>query len=128
MTTRIFIVDDEPKVAEILETYLQKEIPDIEVICASDGKDAVEKMAAMLADDITPEMTLMDLRMPIMDGIESSKQLSEMGVENIHILTAYVDPELKEIAITVGAEGVIDKSDGYPKIAERLAAMVQEKK
>ncbi len=128
MTTRIFIVDDEPRVAEILETYLKKEIPDIEVICASDGKDAVEKMATMLADDITPDMTLMDLRMPIMDGIESSKQLSEMGVANIHILTAHIDPELKKIAITVGAEGVIDKSDGYSKIAERLASMVQGKK
>ena len=125
MKVRIFIVDDEPAVAKVLETYLKELIDDFEVIPASNGQEAIEKMAEMLEEEVPPDMTLMDLRMPVMDGLESSKQLSAMGVNNIHILTAYVDSDMAKVAVTVGAKGIIDKKEGFKVIAGRVAEMVR---
>ena len=113
MKARIFIVDDEPAVAKVLETYLNELIDDFEVIPASNGQEAIEKMAEMLEEEVPPDVTLMDLRMPVMDGLESSKQLSAMGVNNIHILTAYVDSDLAKVAVTVGVNGIMDKKEGF---------------
>jgi CheY-like chemotaxis protein len=126
MKVRIFIVDDEPAVAKVLETYLKELIDDFEVIPASNGQEAIEKMAEMLEEEVPPDVTLMDLRMPVMDGIESSKQLSAMGVNNIHILTAYVDSDLAKVAVTVGVKGIIDKKEGFKAIAGRVAEMVRD--
>ncbi len=125
MKVRIFIVDDEPAVAKVLETYLKELIDDFEVIPASNGQEAIEKMAEMLEEEVPPDVTLMDLRMPVMDGLESSKQLSAMGVNNIHILTAYVDSDLAKVAVTVGVKGIIDKKEGFKAIAGRVAEMVR---
>ena len=125
MKVRIFIVDDEPAVAKVLETYLKELIDDFEVIPASNGQEAIEKMAEMLEEEVPPDVTLMDLRMPVMDGLESSKQLSAMGVNNIHILTAYVDSDLAKVAVTVGVKGIIDKKEGFKVIAGRVAEMVR---
>ena len=125
MKVRIFIVDDEPAVAKVLETYLKELIDDFEVIPASNGQEAIEKMAEMLEEEVPPDVTLMDLRMPVMDGLESSKQLSAMGVNNIHILTAYVDSDMAKVAVTVGAKGIIDKKEGFKVIAGRVAEMVR---
>ena len=126
MKVRIFIVDDEPAVAKVLETYLKELIDDFEVIPASNGQEAIEKMAEMLEEEVPPDVTLMDLRMPVMDGLESSKQLSAMGVNNIHILTAYVDSDLAKVAVTVGVKGIIDKRKGFKAIAGRVAEMVRD--
>jgi len=126
MKVRIFIVDDEPAVAKVLETYLKELIDDFEVIPASNGQEAVEKMAKMLEEEVPPDVTLMDLRMPVMDGLESSKQLSAMGVNNIHILTAYVDSDLAKVAVTVGVKGIMDKKEGFKAIAGRVAEIVRD--
>ena len=126
MRARIFIVDDEPAVAKVLETYLKELIDDFEVIPASNGQEAIEKMAEMLEEEVPPDVTLMDLRMPVMDGLESSKQLSAMGVNNIHILTAYVDSDLAKVAVTVGVKGIMDKKEGFKAIAGRVAEMVRD--
>jgi CheY-like chemotaxis protein len=125
MKVRIFIVDDEPAVAKVLETYLNELIDDFEVIPASNGQEAIEKMAKMLEEEVPPDVTLMDLRMPVMDGLESSRQLSAMGVNNIHILTAYVDSDMAKVAVTVGVKGIMDKREGFKAIAGRVADMVR---
>jgi len=126
MKVRIFIVDDEPAVAKVLETYLNELIDDFEVIPASNGQEAIEKMAKMLEEEVPPDVTLMDLRMPIMDGLESSRQLSAMGVNNIHILTAHVDSDMAKVAVTVGVKGIMDKKEGFKAIAGRITEMVRD--
>ena len=126
MKVRIFIVDDEPAVAKVLETYLKELIDDFEVIPASNGQEAIEKMAKMLEEEVPPDVTLMDLRMPVMDGLESSRQLSAMGVNNIHILTAYINSDLAKVAVTVGVKGIMDKKEGFKAIAGRVAGMVRD--
>ncbi len=123
MTTRIFIVDDEPEISELMGIALRKFIDDFEVISALNGEDAIELVKKMLSSKMAPHITLMDLRMPKIDGIECTRILTELGVSNIHILSAYLNPELIDQAVAAGAKGILQKSEGFKKIAKKIAGM-----
>jgi len=65
------------------------------------------------------------LKMPEMNGLEFIKALTEMGVTNIHLLTAYFDTESLKDAVDVGAKGVMKKSEGFASVAKKVANMVR---
>ncbi len=125
MTTRIFIVDDEPDIINILSQFLERYIEDLEVISALNGEEAVEMMTQLAKEDQLPHVTLMDLKMPVMDGIECTKKFTELGVENVQILTAYVDRDLISRALAVGAKGLLMKSEGLNTVAAKVAEMAR---
>ncbi len=60
---KVLVVDDEPKVADLIKAYLEKDGYD--VLLSGDGKDAVEK-----ARNYKPDLMVLDLNLPEMDGIE----------------------------------------------------------
>ena len=125
MTTTILIVDDEPGIVDILTEYLRRYIDDLEVIAALDGEAALEKISNLKTEGRLPQMTLMDLKMPVMDGISCTEKLTEQGVENVHILTAYVDRELISKAVSAGAKGLLMKSEGLRTIAMKVSEMIR---
>lgn len=125
MTTTILIVDDEPGIVDILTEYLRRYIDDLEVIAALDGEAALEKISKLKTEGRLPQMTLMDLKMPVMDGISCTEKLTEQGVENVHILTAYVDRELISKAVSAGAKGLLMKSEGLRTIAMKVSEMIR---
>ena len=125
MTIRILLVDDEPSLAGVMELYLKKFIEDFEIVPALNGREAVETVKELMELGTPPDLTLMDLRMPAMDGIECTKVLAEMGLGNIHILSAYVDADLLTKAQSVGAKGVLKKSEGFKANALKVAEMVR---
>jgi len=125
MTTKILIVDDEPSVSKILETYLRRLLDDFSVISASNGEEAIKKVEDMAKRVGLPDITLMDVRLTAMDGIECTKILTKKGVKNIHILSAYVDSDMISKAAATGVSGIIRKSEGYKAVAERVADMAR---
>ncbi len=125
MAVRIFIADDEPSIPKLIEVYLDKLIDDLEVTSALNGQEAVQKIRQLIEVDRAPHVTLMDLVMPVMDGIECTGQLRELGLENIYVLTAHVDPELIDRAVSAGARGLIRKSEGFKAVAERVADLAR---
>ncbi|MHA2302449.1 MAG: response regulator transcription factor, partial [Candidatus Thorarchaeota archaeon] len=125
VTTTILIVDDEPGIVDILAEYLRRYIDDLEVIAALNGEAALEKISNLKTEGRLPQMTLMDLKMPVMDGISCTKKLTEQGVENVHILTAYVDRELISKAVSAGAKGLLMKSEGLRTIAMKVSEMIR---
>jgi DNA-binding NarL/FixJ family response regulator len=125
VTTTILIVDDEPGIVDIMTEYLRRFIDDLEVIPAFDGEAALEKISELKTEGRLPLMTLMDLKMPVMDGISCTEKLTEQGVENVHILTAYVDRELISKAVSAGAKGLLMKSEGLRTIAMKVAEMIR---
>lgn len=125
MTTKILIVDDEPSVSKILETYLRRLLDDFTVISASNGEEAVKKVDEMVKRVGFPDITLMDVRLTAMDGIECTRILSKKGVKNIHILSAYVDSDMISRAVATGVTGIIRKSEGYKAVAEKVADMAR---
>ncbi|TYR80539.1 response regulator transcription factor [Priestia megaterium] len=99
MTIRILIADDHHVVRKGLVFFLQTQ-PDFEVVGeASNGQEAVE-----LAKKIKPDILLMDLSMPILDGIEATKQLKAIQpFIHIVILTSFSDQDHVIPALEAGA-------------------------
>ncbi|MBD3404739.1 MAG: response regulator [Candidatus Lokiarchaeota archaeon] len=125
MRTRILVVDDEPAIADLLRQYLRRLMDNFEIIPAMSGKEAIELVKSMMDNGQPPDITLMDLKMPEMDGIECTEELTTIGLSNIHILSAYVDPELTSRAINAGVNGIMKKAEGFKVVAGRLASMVR---
>jgi DNA-binding response OmpR family regulator len=100
---KVFIVDDDPDLAEGLAITL--EIEGLEVAFASSGEEAVRKFREQDFD-----VTLMDVRMPGMNGIESFMELRKIKPDaRVIMMTAYSVEDLMRQAVQEGALGVLHK-------------------
>jgi DNA-binding NarL/FixJ family response regulator len=113
---RVLIADDEPLFAEALEVLLGAD-ERIEVVgLAGDGSEAVR-----LAQELDPDVVLMDLSMPGVDGFGATKQiLAGEGGTHIVVLSGSDDPADIAKAREAGAAGYITKD----RIAERLVEAI----
>jgi DNA-binding NarL/FixJ family response regulator len=100
------VVDDQELVAEGLATILDGQ-PDIEVVAlAGDGRQALERAAAALRLDVV----LMDIRMPVLDGIEATRRLLALAPHlRVIILTTFDLDEYVYAALRAGASGFLLK-------------------
>ncbi|MGC9001942.1 MAG: ANTAR domain-containing response regulator [Dictyoglomus sp.] len=118
-TVRVLIAEDEPIVKMDLKELLESQGYEV-VGEASDGKIAIE-----LARKLKPDVIIMDIRMPNLDGIEAAKILTQEEIAPIIFLTAYSDRELVEKAKEVGVVAYIVKpfkeSDLFPAIEIAIA-------
>ncbi len=115
---RVLIADDSPACRNTLRPLLAKEA-DIEVVAeAADGRTAVE-----LAGAERPDVVIMDIEMPVMDGIEATREIRGRwpGVQVV-ALTLYDRPAFREAMATAGASGYMLK-DG--ELGDLLAAIRQ---
>ncbi|MBR5420472.1 MAG: response regulator transcription factor [Lachnospiraceae bacterium] len=102
---KVIIADDSDFVRDGMKIILDVD-EDFEVIgCASDGKEAVE-----LAQKEKADVILMDIQMPVMDGIEATKHIVEEGLGKVLILTTFDDDELVRQALRNGAKGYLIKN------------------
>jgi NarL family two-component system response regulator LiaR len=103
---RVLIVDDHAVVREGLELFLTERPGDIEVIGqAADGEDAIA-----IAAKLKPDVILMDLVMPRMNGIEATRRLAEAGVKGrVLVLTTFAEDDQVRDAIQAGAIGYLLK-------------------
>ena len=102
---RIMIVDDNATFREQLKEFLASE-PDIEVVGeAADGQEAIRK-----ARELQPDVVLMDVRMPGINGIHATRQLKEeMPEVKVIILSLYDIDEYRKAALDSGASGYVVK-------------------
>lgn len=102
---RILIVDDHDVVREGLQTFLSEE-SDFKVIGeAANGLEAVKQAAAL-----RPDVILMDLLMPQMDGVQATRRIREVSpASQVLVLTSYADSQHVRDAIQAGAIGYILK-------------------
>jgi DNA-binding NarL/FixJ family response regulator len=117
---RVLLVDDQPLVRTGLRTLLNEE-PDLAVVGdASDGEMAVAAVAEM-----TPDVVLMDIRMPVLDGLEATRRITKNGsAVRIVILTTFDLDEYVFQALRAGASGFLLKDAPADEIvrAIRIAA------
>ncbi|WP_231333931.1 response regulator [Actinomadura graeca] len=117
--TRILVVDDQTVVREGLVLLLEL-LPGIEVAgSAGDGEQALA-----LVGEVCPDVVLMDLRMPRVDGVEATRRIRQEhpGVEVV-VLTTYADDESIFAALRAGARGYLTKDAGAEEIASAVAAV-----
>ena len=117
---RVLIADDQRVVREGLATILSA-IPGTEVVgLAADGAEAVALHA-----QTRPDVVLMDLRMPNLDGVGAIKALRERDPgARIVVLTTYADDESIVAALSAGAMGFLTKDAGREDIRRSLEAAV----
>lgn len=107
---KILLVDDHDMVRMGLKTYLMLE-PSFEVVAeASNGKEALERLRSF-GEEGMPDLVLMDLMMPIMNGVETTRAvLSEFPGLKIVILTSFLEDDLVVDAIEAGAVSYVLKT------------------
>jgi DNA-binding NarL/FixJ family response regulator len=117
--TRVLIVDDQDLVRQGLRLIL--ELAGLEVVGeARDGAEAVRAVA-----ELTPDVVLMDLRMPVMDGIEATRLITAQQPARVLALTTFDVDEHVVDALRAGAVGYLLKdvtSDGLVDSVRRAAA------
>jgi two-component system response regulator AlgR len=115
MKLRVLVVDDEPLARERL-AHLVEEVPDAELA----GIAASGEQALLLAGTLRPEVILLDIRMPGMDGLETARHLSRMPEPPAVIFTTAFD-EHALAAFEVQAAGYLLKPVRQEKLEEALA-------
>ena len=105
-TIQVILVDDHTMVREGIKILLD-EFEDIQVVGeAANGLKAIE-----LVEHLAPDVVLMDLTMPVMDGIEATKRIIAIRPkQHIVILTGFLDDERLIQVIQAGAQGCIEKT------------------
>jgi two-component system response regulator (stage 0 sporulation protein F) len=100
---KILIVDDQKGVRRLLEELFKKDNWEVQV--AHDGREAVEK-----ADEFLPDIILMDMKMPNMNGLEASRLILERhGGLDILMMTAYGEMDVVKEALDAGVKKCITK-------------------
>lgn len=112
---RVLIGEDEPVVAEGLRAQIEELGHSVAGI-AHDGRDAVAK-----ATSLTPDLILLDIKMPRIDGVEAAREIMAQRPVPIVLVTAHSDPELIQGAMVAGVMGYlikpVDRKDLTPAIA-----------
>jgi DNA-binding NarL/FixJ family response regulator len=118
---RILIVDDDTLIREGLKMILETEEGFEIVGTAANGQDALR-----LCSENQPDIILMDIRMPVLDGVQATKLIKEQfNSVKILLLTTFKDSEYIRSAIRYGAEGYILKSNSSESIIECIKTIYQ---
>lgn len=102
MAVSVLIVEDDRNIAELLQMYLEKE--GYAVTIAADGGQGLAKFRA-----IKPDLVLLDVMMPVMDGVAATAKIREFSNVPIILLTAKSETEDKVLGLNVGADDYITK-------------------
>ncbi|GIV41055.1 MAG: DNA-binding response regulator [Vicingaceae bacterium] len=124
MSKKILIVDDDPDIREILTYNLKKE--NYLVFTASNGKEALEK-----AQQLVPDLILLDIMMPEMDGIETCQELRKLSTLNqtyIVFLSARGEEFSQLAAFDAGGDDYIVKPIKPKVLISKLQAMFKRTK
>jgi two-component system NarL family response regulator len=116
---RVLLADDQPAFRNLVRDILSSE-PDIDVVAeAADGEDAIA-----LATEHTPHVVLMDLRMPLLSGLEATRELARIH-PNCKVLVLTVSDEEKDVidAIHAGASGYLLKDVAIDEVAGAIRAV-----
>jgi two-component system alkaline phosphatase synthesis response regulator PhoP len=121
---KILIVDDEKDILELLKYNLEKERYDVKT--STNGKDAIE-----IARGFVPDLILLDIMMPEMDGVETCRQLREVNELNdtfIIFLTARSEEYSEVAGFEAGGDDYLNKPIKPRALISRLKAMFRRKK
>ena len=120
MNSRILVVDDEKNIVDIIKYNLKKEGYD--VITASDGEEAIK-----LNEEYEPDLILLDLMMPKLDGYAACRKIREKYDTPIIMLTARAEEVDKVLGLELGADDYVTKPFGTRELMARVKANLRRR-
>ncbi|MEL6461445.1 MAG: response regulator transcription factor [Cyanobacteria bacterium J06621_15] len=116
---KVVLVDDQHLIRQGLKTLLELE-PDLEIIGeAENGREAIE-----MVEKLQPDVVLMDIRMPVMDGVAATREIrSKFAQTKILVLTTFDDDEYIKAALQHGAMGYLLKDTPSEELAVAIRAV-----
>ena len=118
MSQQVLVVEDDNNIAELLRLYLQKD--GFEVSHAADGGKAVE-----MAREIQPDLVLLDIMLPVMDGWQVCRELRKTMKMPIIMLTTKGETEDKVSGLEMGADDYIVKPFEVKELLARVHAVLR---
>ena len=115
---KILVVDDDANICELLRLYLTKE--GYQVTTAGDGEEGLEKF-----NQIKPDMVLLDVMMPRMDGLEVCRRIRKAGNTPVMMLTAKGETFDKVLGLELGADDYIVKPFDTKEVVARIKAIAR---
>ncbi len=118
MPTHILIIEDDPNIAELIRLYLEKD--NFDVTIASDGKTGVNAFYS-----IHPDLILLDIMLPEMDGFEVCREIRKTDKTPIIMLTAKDETIDKITGLELGADDYIAKPFDMKEVIARIHAVLR---
>jgi DNA-binding response OmpR family regulator len=115
---RALVVDDEPPLVQVVSGYLTRE--GFDVVTATDGAGAVAA-----AREHSPDMIVLDLMLPGIDGVEACRRIRAFSDAYIIMLTAKSDEVDKVVGLSVGADDYLTKPFSPRELVARVRAMLR---
>ena len=116
--TKILIVDDENPIRELLRLYFEKE--QFEVLEAENGAQAMT-----IFEEKKPDIIILDIMMPIMDGLEVCQQIRKNDMTPLILLTAKGEDEDRILGLEIGADDYITKPFNILEVKARIKAIMR---
>mgnify|MGYP001205421596 CR=1 FL=1 len=118
MNQLILVVDDEAKLVSVVKGYLEQ--AGYRVVTAGNGRDAL-----FAARDHQPDLIILDMMMPVMDGLAFMREYGREGRAPIIVLTARVDETDKILGLEMGADDYITKPFSPRELVARVRAVLR---
>ncbi len=118
MAARVLVVEDEPTVSEVVERYLRRE--GYEVAVAADGLEGLR-----LAREWAPELVVLDLKLPQVDGLEVCRQLRRDSQVPIIMLTARSEETDRVVGLELGADDYMVKPFSPRELVARVKSVLR---
>ncbi len=115
---RVLVVDDEPQIVGLLRSYLERDGFDVDE--AADGEAALEATRR-----VRPDLVLLDLMLPRVDGREVCRRIRDMGQTPIIMLTARDEETDKLVGLELGADDYITKPFSPREVVARVRAVLR---
>ena len=114
----ILVVDDEPNIVEVVSAYLKRE--HFNVVTASDGEMALQKVT-----EAAPDLIVLDVMLPRLDGLEVCRRVRAMGNTPIIMLTARGEETDKLVGLGIGADDYLTKPFSPRELVARIKAVLR---
>ncbi len=118
MTARILLIDDDPTILQLLKLFLENE--GYRVWAAQSGMYGLE-----IASKESPDLAIVDVMMPVMDGFETCRRLRELGLQSILVMSHRHDERSVVKALELGADDYLRKPFEVPVLLAKMRTLLR---
>ncbi len=121
MSLRVLIVDDHPLMRSGIRTLLERTMPDVSIVEAVDGLEAIERATSQ-----SPDIVLMDISMPGLNGVEAARRVMSIApASKVLMLSMHQDEQRVVESIRAGAAGYLMKDVAVAEVAIAIDSVLR---